>query len=92
MFWVWKRMILFFLCIEMLLFGLIYTFGPHGLSMLTKLEQSYCDTELRCKKIEHNIQQVEQKIAEWEDSSFLKEKIARERLLMKKSNETIYFR
>jgi cell division protein FtsB len=92
MFWVWKRMALFFLCIEMLLFGLIYTFGPHGLSMLAKLEQSYYDTEIRCQELKEKIVHMEQGVDEWEHSSFLKEKVARERLLMKKPGETIYFR
>ena len=85
-------MALFFLCIEMLLFGLVYAFGPHGLSMLAKLEQSYYDTEVRCQELENKIGRMEQDVDEWEHSSFLKEKVARERLLMKKPGETIYFR
>ena len=92
MFWVWKKMALFFLCIEMLLFGLMYIFGPHGLSMLAKLKKSYCETAIRCQELKKNIEQIEFDIDEWEHSSFLKEKVARERLLMKKSAEIVYFR
>lgn len=91
MFWVWKRVALFFLCIETLLFALVYMYGPHGLSMLSHLEESYYRTEVRCQVLHEKIGRLEHDIVEWEDSEFLREKIARERLLMKKPGETIYF-
>jgi cell division protein FtsB len=92
MFWVWKKMVLFFLCIEISLFGLIYIFGPHGLSMLAELKRSHKALELQCKQVQNNLEKLQADIAAWNSSAFLKEKVAREQLLMKKSGETVYFR
>lgn len=92
MFLVWKRIALLFLCIETLLFGLIYSFGPHGLSMLSQLDKSYYELEVRCDDLERAIGDLEVDIQEWAKSDFLKERVARERLLMKKPGEVVYFR
>lgn len=92
MFLLWKKVALLFLCIETLLFGLVYSFGPHGLSMLSQLDQSYENLEVRCEELAEGIERIEEEIEEWTHSSFLKEKVARERLLMKKPKEVVYFR
>jgi cell division protein FtsB len=60
--------------------------------MLSQLDQSYSQLEVRCEEIKDNIQQLDLDIEEWTKSSFLKEKVARERLLMQKPKEIVYFR
>ena len=92
MFWVWKKMVLFFLSIEIILFALVYFFGPNGWSMLTQLKKSNYRLELECQNLKTKLAQLELDSQEWSESSFLKEKVAREQLLMKKSGEIIYFR
>ena len=92
MFLLWKRVALFLLLLETVLFGVVYVFGPHGLSMLSQLEETLYTLELKCEDLQQQNEQIQEDIDEWERSAYLKEKVARERLLLKKSGETVYFR
>lgn len=92
MFLVWKRVAIIFLFVEVLLFSIVYHFGPHGLSMLKELHKSYSQLEVRCTRLNEKIKKIESDIVAWDQSFFLKERVAREQLLMKKPGEKIYFR
>lgn len=70
---------------------MLYCFGPNGLHVLSGLKSQTEDVMQEIQLIQKEVQQLKIKIAE-SKSDFAKEKIARERLLMKKENETVYFK
>jgi len=78
------------LAIEIIIFGMMYFFGNYGIKQLN-LARSENDVLLQeVNELKNNVQKLEKQLQDWQDDSFYKEKIARERLHMSKSNEQIY--
>lgn len=86
-----RRLLKYGLFFETVLFLLFYYFGPNGLSMISRLGQQKGDVMADIVLIRQEIDQLDIKIKQGK-TAFAKEKIARERLLMKKNNETVYFK
>lgn len=86
-----RKLLLFFLFFETILFLMLYCFGPNGLHVLSGLTSQTHQIIQGIEELQQEVQQLHTKIAE-SKSDFAKEKIARERLLMKKENETVYFK
>lgn len=85
-----KKIILSVLFFEVMLFLMLYYFGPNGLHILNNLQVQKKSIVYDIAQLIKDIDCIEEKIQD-NRSDFAKERIARERLLMKKENEIIYF-
>lgn len=85
-----RRLLMYAACVEILLFLLLYYFGSNGTHVITQLalERELILQEIASIQLE--VDSLGQKISQGR-TSFAKEKIARERLHMKKKDETVYF-
>ena len=87
-----KKLILrIFFCIELCIFGMIYTYGPHGRQKFKKLENENVQIRLEIDGLKKELAHLEYTIAQWNAEPFYKEQIAREQLQMAGKNETIYY-
>ena len=86
-----RRLLLLGLLCEVSIFVLLYCFGPKGFKMLSDLKQ-------QARVLQQDIVQIEYEISILKKDiqaglgDFTKEKIAREKLLMKKDQELVYFK
>ncbi|MBI2353136.1 septum formation initiator family protein [Candidatus Dependentiae bacterium] len=85
-----RKILKYGLLLEIALFFVFYYFGPNGMVVFYRLAEGK-------KEIESDIMVIIQEnerlksLIEQGKTPFAKEKIARERLLMKKNNEIVYF-
>lgn len=86
-----RRCLLLFLGCELLIFFVIYCFGPKSLKSLQDIKQRQVHTRNEILQLEQEILKLKNDVAD-SQTSFAKEKAARERLLMKKDDETVYFK
>ncbi len=68
----------------------MYCFGPKGIKTLMDIVQQKKDIVVCIDQLKQDNKQLEQQI-EYYSTDFAQEKIAREVLLMKRENETVYF-
>ena len=86
-----KRLVLSVLLIESILFCVLYYFGPNGMHILSSLRAQKVDILTDIDSLKGDIAQIKQEL-EYSQSAFYKEKMARERLQMKKNNEIVLFK
>lgn len=86
-----RRLIVLFLVFELVIFFVLYCFGPKGLIKIMDLRKEQEQTRLDIANIQKEITVLQRDI-EMNHSDFAKEKIAREKLLMKKDQEQVYFK
>lgn len=86
-----RKLITFGFCFEVIIFCLLYYFGPNGIHIISELTQQKKALGQDVVIITQEIQGLEGDIARAK-TPFAKEKIARERLYMKKNNETVFFK
>ncbi len=90
--YLWSRLIIFFLMVEVILFGLYYNFGPRGRVAVQQLQQLKMATDNEIKTMMIENKELQNQIESWKSDPFLQEKFARERLALQKEGEIIYFR
>ncbi|HSW76651.1 MAG TPA: septum formation initiator family protein [Candidatus Saccharimonadales bacterium] len=86
-----RRLIILFLVFELIVFFMLYCFGPKGLTKIIDLRKQQEQTQLDITHIQKEITALQHDI-EINHTDFAKEKIAREKLLMKKDQEQVYFK
>ena len=86
-----RRCLKLFLIFELLIFFVIYCFGPKSLKSLHDIAKMQTETIKDIAALKQEIETLKSNIAR-NQTDFAKEKIARERLVMKKNNETVYFK
>ena len=86
-----RRCLLIFMIFELLIFCVVYCFGPKGLKTLWDVEHMCIQVDKDIVLLHKEIESLQIDIAQ-NQTSFAKEKIARERLLMKKDDEIVYFK
>lgn len=86
-----RRCLKLFLIFELVIFFVIYCFGPKSLKSLHDIESMKIQTVQEISNLKKEIEILKYDV-ERNQTEFAKEKIARQRLLMKKNNETIYFK
>lgn len=86
-----KKLLLGALLFEVILFFMLYYFGPNGYHLFSGLIQQKIVLYEQIKKIQSDIDTLEQKIR-ISQTAFAKERVARERLFMKKDDEIVYFK
>lgn len=86
-----KRLLLriFFLG-QILVFGVNYTMGTHGLRTLWTVNKNNCRLQKKIDILHQELQDLEQQKNSWNSDPFLKEKVAREQLQLAKADEDIY--
>lgn len=85
-----RRILLYGFIVEVILFFLLYYFGSNGKPVLIKLLEETKEVGQEITVLQSEINQLNHAIQDGK-SSFAKEKIARERLHMKKDKEIVYF-
>ena len=80
-----------FLVLEVVVFVWSYIFGSHGWYAIVQLSCESKKILMTCKRVESEIVTYEKKIALVTSDDFFIEKIAREKLQMAKSGETIFY-
>jgi cell division protein FtsB len=86
-----RRCLMLFVVGEMFVFFMVYCFGPNSLKSLYEIKHLKVQTEIDIVNLQKEIIDLQQK-TKINQTDFAKEKIAREQLLMKKDNETVYFK
>ncbi len=86
-----RRCLKLFLIFELFIFFVIYCFGPKSLKSLHDIRRMQVETIKDIATLKQEIETLKYTIAR-NQTDFAKEKIARERLIMKKNNETVYFK
>ena len=84
-----KKIVVLFITFEFFLFIMIYCFGPKGLTTLYDVQRQKKSLECSIVELESSIKKLQADIAQW-STDFAKEKIAREKLLMKRDDEQLY--
>ena len=85
-----RKMLVYGFGFEVLLFIFLYYFGPNGKHMIVKLAEEKMQVNKEIVLLKDEVDKLEYKI-KYGFTPFAKEKIARERLHMKKDKEIIYF-
>lgn len=80
-----------FFLFEIIVFILMYIFGPYGYLVMRKLKQENYHIIEKIKHIQQDANNLEHHIIEWNSTPFYKEKFAREHLQMARENEVIYY-
>jgi len=86
-----RRFLRIVFSLELLMFAGIYMMGPHGRQALQKIEQENMRLGDDIALLQHDVHELEFSIAQWHESSFYKEKIAREQLQMARAGDQIYY-
>jgi cell division protein FtsB len=84
-----RRCLIIFLVLEIIIFFLIYSLGPKSLKSLHEMYGLKNQTMRDITNLQAEIVMLKQEV-EQARTDFAKEKIARERLLMKKDDELVY--
>jgi cell division protein FtsB len=77
--------------LEVILFLGLYLFGSRGMSSLFKISKENTELAFQINELKTEVEFLEQKVADWQSSSFYQEKVARETLHMAKQGEEVYF-
>jgi len=86
-----RRCLLLFVVCELFIFFMIYCFGPKSIKTLYSIRNMQVQARKDIVTLQQEIEFLKQKIVS-NQTDFAQEKIARERLLMKKDDEIVYFK
>ena len=86
-----KHVLRTFFFIEILVFVAMYLFSSQGLRVLRSMKKENKKVADAVGVLRSEIKELEGKVAEWENNSYYKEKIAREELQMARDNDEVYF-
>ena len=86
-----KVLLRFFFAIEVVFFSWVYFYGDNGFGQLSIMEEKNQVLEKCNILIEDDVAKLEDDIYDWENNSFYREKIAREKLQMAYPGEQIYY-
>ncbi len=73
------------------LFGWMYHYGPHGARKINPVRNDIKQLEYEVASIEHEIDRIQESIAQYQSHSFFKEKVAREQLQMAAADDIVYY-
>ena len=86
-----QLMIRICLIISIIIFIYICVFGTHGLLKLRRLEEENAHIKQLVSKHENELNSLKEQLLLWQDSSFLKEKEARQKLHMAHKDDIVYY-
>jgi cell division protein FtsB len=85
------RLLYGILCLEIMLTLYAFLLGSKGMPQLRTLSTQQHALQHTINTLDHDIKQLEDRIAQWLRYSFYREKIAREQLQMARTNDIVYF-
>lgn len=80
-----------FFVLEMIIFMYMYIFGANGMRAVTQLNVANTQLDNDIQILKEEVKSLENEIIAWNNDSFYKEKIARERLHMARKNDVVYY-
>lgn len=80
-----------FLLSECCLFGYGYLFGAYGMYAARRIQQQTDDLKKESNEVKNKIAMIELEIEQWQQGSFFKEQVARERLGMARKDDIVYY-
>ena len=86
-----RHMLRMFFIFEIVIFIGIYFFSAQGLRVLQGMQKENEQVYEKISYLKDEIAVLESDVAEWENNTFYKEKIAREELQMAKEGDEVYF-
>ena len=86
-----QNIIKLFFFMEVITILIVYLFGTQGLPVLLHLKKDNKLLEQEINGLQHEANELETTLKEWQEYSFYKEKIAREQLQMACEDELIYY-
>jgi len=86
-----KALLRIFLGVEVIIFCIMYVFGQHGLLALHSLHKENQQVEKEVDFLKAELENITEEIQLYNKYPFYKEKLAREQLHLKKSDEIIYY-
>ena len=86
-----KKFLRFLFTLEILLFGCNYVLGGHGMVYLLRLHKEIEIIEQEINQLDTETSSMADRITAWHSHPYFKEKEARERLQMARSQDTIYY-
>ncbi len=81
---------MFVLTLEVIIFGVVYLFGSHGMQQLSLMAQANADLQQEVTILKQHLEQLELQLKAWTQDNFYLEKKAREQLHMARPGEQIY--
>jgi len=75
---------------EVIVFVVIYFFGANGLGGIALLRKKNKLSAVAIQELYNDVRELEGTVYAWQNNSFYKEKIARERLHMARKGDTVY--
>lgn len=88
----WSKFLVIFLVCEVAIFGVVYYFGSQGIVYLNEIKHQRKVIAQNVRDLESEVVDLEHKVEQWSEDSFLHEKYAREKLHLQKDKEIIYFK
>jgi len=86
-----QRALRFFFAAEIIVFTVFYIFGSNGMQQMIQLQKQQEDIEVKITQAKCEVAVLNKQIADWEASSFCKEKVAREQLQMAREGDEVYY-
>lgn len=77
--------------LEIVFFMGLYLFGSKGVRSLLAIHKENVQLSFQINELNSEVELLEQKVVDWQSSSFYQEKVARETLHMAKQGEEVYF-
>lgn len=81
----------FLLMLEVVVFGFTYLFGRNGIVYLIKVNKENQTFKNELSAMKNEIKCLDQQIYKWNNDSFYKEKVGREKLQMAGKNDEVYY-
>lgn len=86
-----KKFLRVFFVIEILVFGMTYFWGAHGIKALMNVQASNIKLQQKIESTQKEISELQYQIEQWHIHPFYREQIAREKLQMARKDDVIYF-
>ena len=89
--WMRRRALRFLFVAEIVLFVTFYLFGSNSIQRLLELQSEQKELDMQLQNVKANVSYLNEQIELWNESSFFKEKVAREQLQMAREYDEIYY-
>ncbi|TET06064.1 hypothetical protein E3J79_03330 [Candidatus Dependentiae bacterium] len=89
--WMRRRVLRFLFVAEIVLFVTFYLFGSNSIQRLLELQSEQKELDMQLQNVKANVSYLNEQIELWNESSFFKEKVAREQLQMAREDDEIYY-
>lgn len=86
-----KKIVRSLVCLQLVAYAGFYYYGDQGLRQINQMKMANVGAGQRAAAVEQEIATYEHELAQWNDSAFYKEKMAREQLQMARSTDIVFY-